>query len=117
MGEIYKKQPKTGKFIMEVSQDVLVDAEHDLYDIGYLYFLDPEFSKCLHNPPNYGRYINTIYPEDLELGCYSYNRSFVGDERGLNAIWVVALVDIPANVELLVVYGPAYQLSRKPVLN
>ena len=108
MGEVYQKQPRTGKFIMEVSEDVSVDAEHDPYDVGYFYYLDPELSKGLHNPPNYGRYLNTIYPEDLELGCYSYNCSFMGDESGLNVIWVVALVDIPANTELLVDYGPAY---------
>ena len=91
---------------MEVSSDVFVDAEHDPYDVGYLYFLDPELSKGLHNPPNYGRYLN-------ELGCYSYNCSFVGDESMLSVIWVVALVDIPANTELLVHYGPAYKPSRK----
>ena len=62
VGEIYKKQPRKGKFTMEVSQDVFVDAEHDPYDVGDLYYLDPELSKCLHNnPPIYGRYINTIY--------------------------------------------------------
>ena len=52
VGEVYQKQPRTGKFIMEISSDVFVDAEHDPYDVGYLYFLDPELSKGLHNPPN-----------------------------------------------------------------
>ena len=41
VGERYKKQSKTGKFIMEVSQDAFVDAEHNPYNVGYLYYLDP----------------------------------------------------------------------------
>ena len=66
VGEIYHKQPREGTFFMEVSKDVFVDAEHDPRDIGYLYFLDAGISSRYHSPPNYGRYINTIYPEDKE---------------------------------------------------
>ena len=32
----------------------------------------------------------------------------MGDDSGLSGVWVVAKVDIPASVELLVDYGPAY---------
>ena len=44
VGEIYHKQPREGKFVMEVSEDVFVDAEHDPRDIDYLYFLDAGIS-------------------------------------------------------------------------
>ena len=37
--EVYEKQPSSGKYIMEVSRDVYWDAEHDPFDIGYLFFL------------------------------------------------------------------------------
>ena len=36
VGEVYQKQPRTGKFVMEVSEDVFVDAEHDPYDVYLL---------------------------------------------------------------------------------
>lgn len=114
VGEVYTQQPQEGKFVMEVSADLYVDAEHDPYDVGYLYFLDAVVADGLCNPPNYGRYINTIYPEDELTGEYSFNCSFEGDSSGLSVVWVVAAVDIPAGVELLVDYGPAYH-ARKQV--
>ena len=40
VGEIYTKQPKEGKFVMEVNLEVFIDAEHHPVDIGYLYCLD-----------------------------------------------------------------------------
>ena len=113
VGEVYERQPSSGKYIMEVSRDVFLDAEHDPYDVGYLFFMDPELSKGLKCPPNYGRYVNTIYPEDLDLKLYEYNCVFRGEESGLNIVWVVALLDIPPNVELLVDYGSSYPLPKK----
>ena len=106
VGEIYTKQPKEGKFVMEVNSEVFIDAEHHPVDIGYLYYLDDDVAAGLRSPPNYARYINTIYPEDELSGGYTFNCQFVGD--GLNVVWVEAIVDIPAGVELLVDYGPAY---------
>ena len=50
----------------------------------------------------------TPYPEGELSGGYAFNCQFVGDESGLNVVWVEAIVDIPAGVELLVDYGPAY---------
>ena len=113
VGEVYKRQSSSGKYIMELSRDVFLDAEHNPYDVGYLFFLDPELSKGLKCPPNYGRYVNTIYPEDLNLKLFEYNCFFCGDESGLNVVWVVALVDIPPKVELLVDYGSSYPLPKK----
>ena len=40
-----------------------VDAEHHPVDVGYIYYLDKDVADGLSSPPNYGRYINTIYPE------------------------------------------------------
>ena len=108
VGEIYKRQPKHGEYVMEVSACTYIDAEHDPVDVGYLYFLDAAVSDVLCCPPNYGRYINTIYPGDVLIGAYSYNCSFRGYESGLVVVWVESLVDIPAGVELLVDYGPAF---------
>ena len=62
MGEIYTKQPKRGKFVMEVSLEVFIDAEHYPVDIGYLYYIDDDVAAGSRSPPNYARYINTIYP-------------------------------------------------------
>ena len=106
VGGIYDTPPKEGKFIMEVSPDMYVDAEHNPVDVGYLFYLEEGAS-------NYGRYINTIYTEDELTGECSFNCYFEGDESGLSVVWVVALVDIPPGVELLVDYGPAYHI-RKP---
>ena len=39
-GEIYAKPPKKGKYVMEVSEDLYVDAQHDRYNVGYLYYCD-----------------------------------------------------------------------------
>ena len=61
---------------------VFVDAKYDPYDVGYLFFLDPKLSKKLQNPPNYGRYSKTIYPEDQDLGRYNFKCSLEGDESG-----------------------------------
>ena len=109
MGEIYTKQPKEGKFVMEVSSEVFIDAEHYYtVDIGYLYYLDSNVAAGLRSPPNCARYINTIYSENELSGKYAFNWQFVGDESGLNVVWVVAMVDIPADVELLVDYGTTY---------
>ena len=90
-----------------------VDAEHHPVDVGYIFYLDEGVADSLSIPPNSGRYINTIYPEDELTGEYSFNCYFVGDASGLSVVWVVALVDIPPGVELLVDYGPAYHV-RKP---
>ena len=65
------KTSQEGKYVMEVSKDLYVDAEHDPYDVGYLYYLDDSVRGQLRSPPNYGRYINTIYPEDVSLGGYT----------------------------------------------
>ena len=108
MGEIYTKQPKKGKFVMEVSSEVFIDAKHHPVDIGYLYYLYDDVAAGLRSLPNYARYINTIYPEDELSGEYAFNCQFVGDESGLNVVWVESIVDSPAGVELLVDYGPAY---------
>ena len=113
VGEVYTKQPSEGKFVMEVSADLYVDAEHDPYDCGYLYFLDADAADGLRNPPNYGRYINTIYSEDELTGEYFFNCVFEGDSSGLSVVWVVAAIDIPAGVELLVDYGPAYHVKKQ----
>ena len=113
VGEVYTQQPSKGKFVMEVSADLYVDAEHDPYDCGYLYFLDADAADGLRNPPNYDRYINTIYPEDELTGEYSFNCDFEGDSSGLSVVWVVAAIDIPAGVELLVDYGPAYHVKKQ----
>ena len=113
VGEIYHKQPREGKFVMEVSKDVFVDAAHDPRDIGYLYLLDAGISSQYPSPPNYGRYINTIYPEDEATGEYAYNCLVMGDDSGLSVVWVVAKVDIPAGVEWFVDYGPAYHAMEQ----
>ena len=107
VSEIYTKQPKEGKIVMEVSSEMFIDAEHHPVDLGYLYYLDVDVAADLRIPPNYARYINTIYPEDKLSGGYAFSQ-FVCDESGLNVVWVEAIVDIPAGVELLVDYGPAY---------
>ena len=98
---------------MEVSKDLYVDAEHDPYDVGYLYYLDDSVSDQLRSAPNYDRYINTIYPEDVSLGEYSFNCTFVGDDTGLSVVRVVALVDVVAGTELLVDYGPVYHRHQR----
>ena len=63
VGELYDQQPKAGKFIIEVSRDVFIDAELDPNDVGDLFSLDPEVYRRQCSPPNYGHYVNNIYPK------------------------------------------------------
>ena len=51
VGEIYNEPPKEGKFIMEVSPDMYVDAEHHPVDVGYIYYLDKDVADNLSSPP------------------------------------------------------------------
>ena len=69
MWERDMKQPKTNKFvIMEVSHDVFVDAEHDPYDVGCLFFWYPELSKDMHNPP---KMVDTSTPYTLRTWSWA----------------------------------------------
>ena len=114
VGEIYARPPKKGKYVMEVSRTLTwMQSMHDPYDVGYLYYLDDSVRGQLRSPPNYGRYINTIYPKDVSLGDYSFNCAFVGDDTGVSFVWVVALVDVVAGTELFVDYGPAYHRHKR----
>ena len=91
---------------MRIHEDLYIDPEYDLYDIGYLYYHDPETVSSLASPPNYARYINTIYPEDQDsTRSHQFNCAFIADESGLDVVWVEALIDIPEGTELLADYG------------
>ena len=49
----------------------------------------------------------TYIQRSKKHGMVQLNSSFMGDESGLiSVVWVVALVDIPASVELSVGYEP-----------
>ena len=77
----YSRPPKKGKYAMEVSKNLCVEAEHDPCDVGYLHC-----GYQLRSPPNYGCYINASYAEDVVLGEYSFNCAFVGEDSGLNVV-------------------------------
>ena len=72
-----------------------------MYDIGYLYHNDLYDCSTHRNPPNYGRYANTVYSNDTThvTNCY-----FDVSIDGTNLVWIVAKVDISANTEILVDY-------------
>ena len=105
VGEVYHRCPTKGRYVMRIHEELYIDAEYDLFDVGYLYFQDQDSVNCLASPPNYGRYINTIYPDDMKHSTYHFNCAFIADESGLDVVWVEALEDIPQGTELLVDYG------------
>ena len=106
VGEIYDKVPQHGQYIMELHSDCFLDPEYDTHDLGYLWHLDGTNTTDVPCPPNYARYINTMYPGD-EL-AYHYNCSFEPDTGGYLVVWVIALEDIQPGQELIVDYGKKY---------
>ena len=106
VGELYDEQPKRGAYVLELLSEFYLDPEFDTHDLGYLWHLDPKEAAQIPCPPNYARYVNTIYPGD-EVS-YHYNCSFDPDSGGYLVCWVVALEDIQPGEELLVDYGKFY---------
>ena len=106
VGELCEANPKRGAYILELHSEAFLDPEFDTHDVGYLWHLDPSQTAQAPCPPNYARYINTMYPGD-EVS-YHYNCSFEPDTGGYLVCWVVALEDIQPGQELIVDYGDSY---------
>ena len=75
---------------------------HSGYDIGYLY-VNQLYDSSIANPPNYGRYANTVYRRNVST--HSNNCMFDVSQDGNNIVWIVATCDIAANQEILVDYS------------
>jgi hypothetical protein len=95
------------QYLMRIG-DECIDAESVLVDVGYLAMQGEWLKTPSACPPNYGRYINSISPQQPHL---HYNCYYVADEAGHSDIWVWSDVDIAAGEELLVDYGNEFRLT------
>ena len=102
VGEVYDRKPRSGHYRFHFGDNYYLDAEHDRYDIGYLY-VNQLYDSSIANPPNYGRYANTVYRRNVST--HSNNCMFDVSQDGNNIVWIVATCDIAANQEILVDYS------------
>jgi hypothetical protein len=78
-------------YIMQVSPDSFVDAEHVKLDIGYMASGGRALKSAHPCAPNYARYVNSIHPGiPFQTEAWEYNCEFKGDDHGFEEVWLVA---------------------------
>jgi hypothetical protein len=88
--------------------DEYIDAESPLFDVGYLAMQGEWLKTAAACAPNYGRYINSINPQQQHL---RYNCYYLPDEAGHSDVWIWSETDIAAGEELLIDYGDEFRLT------
>ena len=97
---------RRSQYLMRIG-DECIDAESVLLDVGYLAMQVDNLRTTSSCPPNYGRYINSIGPQQQHL---HFNCSFIADNAGHSDVWLWSDEDIAAGEELLVDYGNDFHL-------
>ncbi len=82
---------------------ICLDAQDCLHDIGYLLPLSPRQRRFRPTPPNYGRFINSIRPD--QVTDMAYNSVIQPDPVEGFSWFVSGPTPIPAGAEILVPYG------------
>ena len=87
--------------------DICLDSAHELYDVGYTVGLSDHQKSRTPTRPNYGRYVNSLRPDQLAEGKV-FNAEFVPDPvEGFS--WIQSgPLQILAGTEILVDYGAQY---------
>jgi hypothetical protein len=99
----------TGPYCLQVRDQVnnliCLDAMHHLYDVGYLHSLSSRQQEHTPSPPNYGRYINSLRPDQVHL---EYNALILPDPVEGFSWFYSGAEPISAGEEILADYGNAY---------
>jgi len=98
---------RRSQYLMRIG-DECIDAESVLLDVGYLAMQVGNLKTPSACPPNYGRYINSIGPQQQHL---HFNCSFIADNAGHSDVWLWSDEDIASGEELLVDYGDDFHLT------
>ena len=87
--------------------EICLDSLHELYDCGYTMGLSIHQRSRTPTRPNYGRYVNSLRPDQIADGKV-FNAEFVPDPvEGFS--WIQSgPQQIPKGVEILVDYGAQY---------
>ncbi len=103
---------KTGPYCLlardERSDWETLDAEDVFHDVGYLLPLSEYKKSRTQLPPSYGRFVNTIRP-DQHTPDLTFNSALEPDTEG-DFSWLVATKDVHPGQEILVAYGNKYQV-------
>jgi hypothetical protein len=92
---------------------VCLDARDVLLDVGYLQTLFPRQRAHTPTPPNYGRCINSLRPDQLDGA--SYNVTIQPDDMMEGFSWFISRQHgIPAGAEILAPYGDQYWIDWTP---
>jgi len=117
VGVLKDKKPKKGnQYALRIDKDKYIDATHVLYDIGYLLH-DPDYEGSLLDhpgrcPPNYGRYVNGIGTEPLDMLHYSVNCEFIACDTGHDEMWLYTTQIIEEGQELILDYGDEFVIRK-----
>lgn len=96
----------TGPYCLQVRDAennlICLDAQDSLYDVGYLRSLTPRQKRRYPSPPNFGRYINSLRP-DQQKGV-EYNALIQSDPTEGFAWFISGPSPIPEGAEILAPY-------------
>lgn len=86
---------------------ICLDSQHELYDVGYTMGMSTYHKERTPTQPNYGRYVNSLTPEQQATGL-TFNAQIVADLlEGFS--WIQSGKNpIPEGQEILVDYGNSY---------
>ena len=100
------------QYDLRVDKAFYLCARHQLYDSAYLALHNREFfgpsglDSRTKSEPNYGRFVNTVLPDQVQPGCF--NAKFEHCRDGHTCIFIQSLRDISKGEEILVDYGSLY---------
>lgn len=106
----------TGSYCLQVhdakNNIICMDAQDSLYDVGYLCARTPRQYRFHPSPPNYGHYINSLRPEQLEGADYN---ALIQSDPTEGFSWSVSRPSpIPTGAEILAPYGDDFWLNPPP---
>ncbi len=88
------------------NQLICLDAETQLYDVGYLSSFSPSTRARSTVPPNYARFTNSIRPDQQTVDI-TFNTIFLPDPvEGFS--WLLSTTHITMGEEILVDYGDSF---------
>lgn len=86
---------------------ICLDAQSQLYDIGYLTHLSAYQGARAPAPPNYARFVNSLRPEQ-QTGDHSFNDILLPDPTEWFTWLTSGPLHIAADTEILVDYGGSF---------